>query len=150
MRNFEADTISRAVHYIRVTSLSDFTALALPIDDGSKYRWQYASGNMNHRYQHMIVKRGKGLPGMALLLGRSLIKDIASKEANKPRFECSLMLAEGLHTAAAVPIPDGFGSAGVLMVGVRHPHSYTDTNLIYLEQCAIELSNLLEISRYKT
>jgi len=150
MSDFEADIISSSINYIRISSLSDFAALALPIDDGSRYRWEYASGNTNRRYQQMIVKRGRGLSGMALLLGRSLIKENRSNESSKLRIECSLMLAEGLQTAAAIPIPARMGDVGVLMVGVRHPHSYTSINLSYLQECAIELSLLLEESKHKT
>lgn len=139
MSDYETDIISNFIKHIRTSSFSDFVALALPIEKGNKYRWSFVSGNTNHRHQQMLVKRGKELSGMAMLLGRSLVKGSGSLEDEKYKLECPLMLAEGLKTAAAIPIPLKMGGMAVLFVGLRNVHHYTVSELSELEVLAREL-----------
>lgn len=140
MSDYETDLISSSINHIRTSSLSDFVALALPVENGNKYRWSYVSGNTNLRYQQMLVKRGKELSGMAVLLGRSLVKGNGSLEAEKYKLDCPLMLAEGLKTATAIPIALKMGGMAVLLVGLRHVHHYTANELSKLEALARALT----------
>jgi nitrogen regulatory protein A len=143
------DNISSSLKHIQTTSFSDFVALALPNRDGSRYRWHYAHGNQNQRYKQMLVKRGKGLPGMALLCGICLTKDARLTEPGDLTIDCPLMWAEALEAAAAIPLPTTSGDNGILMVGKRYSYCYSPAELVYLEECARYLTPLCETTKHR-
>jgi hypothetical protein len=141
MKLFEADAFSHYIDDLRMDTSSDFVALALSLDDGWKYHWHYASGSANYRYKRMTVKRGKGLPGLALTLGRT----VTSEGANGLKLECALMVVEGLCSAAAIPIGPAAGEIGVMMVGSRQPYVYSSSELQLFQNRAAELEAQLQL-----
>lgn len=136
------------LEHIRVRTHSDFAAMALPLGQGSGLlHWSCAAGNTNRRYEQMKVKRGRGLAGLALQIGRLLTWDAASGDAAKLHGmyrDCPVLMAEGLQAAAAVPLhsfllPD----AGLLLVGRRQPNAYSAAELLDVQTCAEALGDLL-------
>ncbi|WP_240419266.1 GAF domain-containing protein [Paenibacillus periandrae] len=148
MVEYEEDPMRRLIDHLRISSSHDFAALALPREDGRTYAWYYASGNMNHRYKGMVVKRGKGLPGLALRLGEAVISDSSSRNTGGEKLNCALMTAEGLHAAAAVPIGPLAAPNGIIMVGARQARLYTTTELQYLDSCAIEVGRAIQLHNH--
>jgi nitrogen regulatory protein A len=146
MHKCDIEAISGQIDRLRLYPFIDFAALALTEDEGRCYQWRYVSGNANQRYKRMVVKRGKGLPGMALLYGKLLVKDMQTAREGEFKVECPLMLAEGLQAAAALPIPSLPVPVGVLMVGSRQPSVYSAGNLQDLKAVAGELCGLLSSS----
>jgi nitrogen regulatory protein A len=147
MDDYETEVISQRMIHIRISTCSDFAALALLSEDRNRYRWHYATGNRNNRYMKMLVKRGKGLPGTALLLGRSMTIDHRKIESDKLEIDCPLMFAESLQAAMAIPILVSTKDIGVLMVGVRHENGYSKRDLNTLHKCARELERVLQASK---
>jgi nitrogen regulatory protein A len=148
MIEWKADAISDFIDRLRLGCSSDYAALALPHkEDGWKFKWCYASGSVNQRYKQMVIRRGKGLPGFALLLGRTLTHDQGMAEYEgalmRMKMECPLMLAEGLQAAAAVPMGASADEIGVLMVGQRKARVYSESDLLYIRDCAVQLIPLL-------
>ncbi|WP_262682010.1 hypothetical protein [Paenibacillus baimaensis] len=148
MVEYEGDPMRRLIDHLRISSSHDFAALALPREDGRTYAWHYASGNMNHRYKGMVIKRGKGLPGLAWRLGEAVISDSSSIDTAGEKLDCALMTAEGLHAAAAVPIGPLAAPSGIIMLGIRQARLYTTTELQYLDSCAIEVGRAIQIHNH--
>ncbi|OMF04387.1 hypothetical protein BK127_33855 [Paenibacillus sp. FSL H7-0331] len=148
MVEYEGDPMRRLIDHLRISSSHDFAALALPREDGRTYAWYYASGNLNHRYKGMVVKRGKGLPGLAWRLGEAVISDSSSTDIGGEKLDCALMTAEGLHAAAAVPIGPLASPSGIIIVGARQARLYATTELQYLDSCAIEVGHAIQIHNY--
>lgn len=133
---------------IRVRTHSDFAGVALPLGLGSGLlQWSCAAGNTNRRYEQMKVKRGRGLAGLALQVGRLLTWDAASGEAAKLHDlyrDCPLLMAEGLQAAAVVPLHSSLlPDAGLLLVGRRQPDAYSAAELLEVRACTAALGNLL-------
>lgn len=147
MSVYEADTISEFIHHIRLSTRSDFAALALLSQDGRRYRWQYTSGNQNDRYKQMVVRKGKGLAGMAVLLGRTLTIDSQSDLSIKLDMDSPLMMAEGLQAAAAIPVREAVGDHGVLVIGIRRTYCYSENELREFQGFADDLANMLTTTR---
>jgi nitrogen regulatory protein A len=151
MSDFEVEDLTYILKQIQVNSFSDFVALALPDELNDRYRWYYTVGNRNQRYKQMLVKRGKGLPGMAILLGRSIAQDNRFAESGGKSIDCPLMWAESLQAASAAPIPSatGSGDIGVIIIGKRNHYHYTKDDLVYLQQAARQLTPLCESVHHK-
>lgn len=144
----EGDQISRLMDHLRISTSNDFAALALPRDDGRTYAWHYASGSRNSRYKWMVVKRGKGLTGLAWLLGESVAMDASSTSMAGVKLECSLMNAEGLLAAAAAPLGPSAAPSGIVFVGTRQARLYTPSEIQYLNVCALEIDSAIQIQKY--
>ncbi|SFK78075.1 hypothetical protein SAMN03159341_101544 [Paenibacillus sp. 1_12] len=148
MVEYEGDPIRRLIDHLRISSSNDFAALALPREDGRTFAWYYASGNMNYRYKWMIVKRGKGLPGLAWMLGEAVAMDASSRDLAGVKLECSLMTAEGLRSAAAAPLGSSASPSGIVIMGTRQARLYTASELQYLNSCAIEMNFAIQLQKY--
>jgi nitrogen regulatory protein A len=142
MGKIVADTINKQIEDIRISSCSDFAALALPNDFGLLFHWHYASGNVNERYKRIVVRQGKGLPGMALMIGRVITMDEYPISREGLKIECAVMLAENLKSAVAVPIRTAFRNLGLFLVGNRRAHVYSADELAYLQTSGEEFSAL--------
>jgi nitrogen regulatory protein A len=149
MDDYETEVIGQRMNHIRISSYSDFAALALLSEDHNRYRWYLATGNRNIRYKKMLVRRGKGLPGMALLLGRSFTIDRREVVYDRLENDCPLMIAEGLQVAVAIPLLKLTEPIGILMVGIRHEKGYSQSDLITFHEGAKELERVLEVSKHK-
>jgi nitrogen regulatory protein A len=146
MGNCEEGSISAIINHLRMRPFVDFAALAVPHTEGRRYEWRYVSGNANQRHKRMFVKAGKGLPGAAMLYGRLAVKYRQTADEAGLVIDCPMMLAEGLQSAAAIPISTASKTAGVLMVGCRLPCVYSADDIEYLKQCAGELAVILKVN----
>jgi nitrogen regulatory protein A len=144
MSKTTVDTLSKQIDNIRVSSCSDFAALAPPDDFGLISHWYYASGNVNERYKRIVVRPGRGLPGKALMIGRIMAMNEYPFTAEGYKIECAIMLAENLKSAVAVPIRAASGNRGLLLVGNRQNHVYAAAELEYLQACSEELIDLID------
>ncbi|MCZ8518181.1 MULTISPECIES: GAF domain-containing protein [Paenibacillus] len=118
---------------LRTETGSDFVGIAVTDGSHRQGRWIGASGSQNDRYRHMVLKPGRGLAGTALLTARSVTGRAGSRQRASGDADCPLMLAEGLSSAAAVPIRHLGRMLGVLYVGMRQEHEYTPFSLTVLE-----------------
>lgn len=116
------EAITSELQRVREATSSDFAALALTEEAGSRIGWKYASGSANDRYRRMRLKPGSGIAGLAIRLGRPTVPDRAAAE--RLRQECPVMLAEHLASAIAVPFQTGPERTAVLLVGARRERIY--------------------------
>ncbi|MCP1312581.1 GAF domain-containing protein [Paenibacillus tyrfis] len=117
--------IAEQLHRLRLDTHSDFVAVALP-DSDQRIRFHYADGNDNDRYRHMIVRSGRGVAGVAILLDRMSRLEKGHPQFEKLRLECPVMLAEKLYAAVAIPVILPLNRRGVLLTGSRSFETYTD------------------------
>ncbi|MBD2847660.1 hypothetical protein IDH44_20915 [Paenibacillus sp. IB182496] len=121
MKDRDVSDLGAYIEEVRQRTASDFAALALPLPGGGRYSWQYASGNLNMRYRQMLVRRGKGLPGRALLLDRLVVWDGNGDAGEGHLGDSPIVLAERLLAAAALPLPLVADRRAVLLAGLRTP-----------------------------
>lgn len=119
---------------LRLSTSSDFSALALIDDREHRIRWAYASGNDNERYRQISLRMGRGLAGMAIRLGRPIVVDSSVPGYGQVSPEYSIMLAENLRAAIAVPVPAPGGIRGVLLVGSRAERVYPQEVIVQVTQ----------------
>lgn len=110
---------------LRSLTLSDFSALACIEKSEGLLRWKYVSGNLNCRYKNIAMRSGRGLAGLVIRHGRSIILDASIPDFNRKLQEEPIMLAEHLQSAIAVPIMMHQETAGVLLVGNRSRITYS-------------------------
>lgn len=107
----------------------DFVALNLvnTIDNSPILKWQYASGNLNNRYQRIVLNPGKGIAGTVFKTGKPMtIKNVDKEISMTELLRCPIVVAESLKSLGAVPLWESNRVAGVLLVGFREPYKLTD------------------------
>lgn len=114
---------------------SDFCAAAVYEPGSRQIRWSAAFGNANERFRHLVSRPGQGLAGEVIRVGRLVHKVYAPDELS--RSGDSIMVAERLLTAAAVPVYTEHGDiAGVLLMGRRTETPYSQEERKMLEEAA--------------
>ena len=107
----------------------DFVALNIvnTIDYSPILKWQFASGNLNNRYQRMVLHPGKGIAGTVFKTGKPMLVKNIHQEIPMNELHCyPIIVAEGLKSLGAVPLWENYRVAGVLLVGFRIEDSLTD------------------------
>lgn len=107
----------------------DFVALniVITIDNSPILKWQYASGNLNNRYQRMVLQPGKGIAGTVFKTGKPmLIKNVDQEIPMNEILSYHIVVAESLKSIGAVPLWKSNRVAGVLLVGFRKQDRLTD------------------------
>ncbi|MFT4415929.1 GAF domain-containing protein [Fredinandcohnia humi] len=117
--------IEHQLHEICTITSSDFSALAKLQQRTQDIYWEYAFGNRNERYKHMVGKPGKGLAGSVIRLGTTMIVDQDSPGFEQLRLQSPIMLAENLQSAVAVPVQCKGKISGILLVGSRFRKKYS-------------------------
>ena len=121
----------------------DFIGLALQDKNGLNIKWHYAIGNLNEKYKLITVRFGKGIAGKVISSGSPLmIEDFPNNVLGKP-IEQPIMLAENLVSSYAVPLFLKGGPKGVLLVGNREKHSYTEDFQSSVKESAGHLEKIL-------
>lgn len=116
---------------------SDFCAAAVYEPGSRQIRWSAAIGNANERFRHLVSRPGQGLAGEVIRVGRFVHKMYTPEELS--RSGDSIMVAEGLLTAAAVPVYATSGDiAGVLLMGRRTEKPYIQEERNILEEAAAQ------------
>lgn len=122
-------SILHVLERLRSLTSSDFIAWAPVTGQLKSIRWKYALGSRNDRIQHMRIKKGYGLAGAAVKLERMITLDDTHSDADWLRQHCPVMLAEHLHTAAAIPVKHSAVLTGLLYIGKRTPPGYREEEL---------------------
>lgn len=131
------DDATLLIELERLRSLTscDFVAIAPLQEHTGRIRWQYVIGNSNERYQQMVIKKGQGLAGSALRLGRWVKLDDTHPQRHQERLNCPLMLAEQLQAAAVFPLVPNASSQikGLLFIGKREPTRFEHGELLAVQ-----------------
>ncbi|NQX62977.1 GAF domain-containing protein [Paenibacillus qinlingensis] len=129
-------TLLRELERLRSLTSCDFVAIAPLHEHAARIRWQYVIGNSNHRYQQMVIKKGQGLAGSALRLGRCVKLDDTYPQHHQERLHCPLMLAEQLQAAAVFPLVPNASSQikGLLFIGKREQTRFEHGELLAVQE----------------
>ena len=120
-----------AIDQLRQQFDFDFVALNIvnTIDDSPILKWQYAAGNLNNRYQRVVLHPGKGIAGTVFKTGKPMLVKNVDEEIPKSELFCyPIILAENLKSIYAVPLWENHRVVGVLLVAFRKQNSFTDTS----------------------
>ncbi|MGX6444787.1 GAF domain-containing protein [Neobacillus sp. K501] len=123
----------------------EFVGLAFQNEVGPDVRWHYAAGNLNDKYKRITVRFGKGIAGKIISSGSPMMlsnfpDDIYGKITDYP-----IMLAEKLVSCFAVPLFFNFVPKGVLLVGKRISHTYTENDQEKVKESALTLEKILKV-----
>ena len=119
----------------------DFVALTIVnnIDDSPILKWQYAAGNLNNRYQRVVLHSGKGIAGTVFKTGKPMLVKNVDKEIPKDELFCyPIILAEHLKSIYAVPLWETYRVVGVLLVAFRRQDSFTDLSFDKFQQYIVK------------
>lgn len=128
-------TMLEKLEQLRSLTSCDFMALAPLHEHAGRNRWKYVIGNSNDRYQQMVIKKGQGLAGSVLRLGRWVKLDDTHPKRHQERLNCPLMLAEQLQTAAVFPLVPNASSLikGLLFIGKREQTRFEHDELLAVQ-----------------
>lgn len=111
----ELDTLRREYQF-------DFAGLALPMEDhvGTKIKWRFVSGNINDRYQRIILRHGRGVAGNVMKTGKPMIiRDATQNDIQNTLFNFPIIISEALTSLIAIPLWHNHRVKGVLLFGQR-------------------------------
>ncbi|MDY5061129.1 nitrate respiration regulation accessory nitrate sensor NreA [Staphylococcus simulans] len=111
-----------ALEEIREEEQFDFAAIALPEDDSHSavIKWRHASGNLNNRYQLIVLRPGKGLAGLVIRTGsRMIIDDVNTVLSPNDKLSYPIVLSESLTAMVAIPLWHENRVYGALLLGQR-------------------------------
>ncbi len=122
----------------------DFVGLAIQNKVGPDVSWHYASGNLNDKYKRISVRFGKGIAGKIISTGTPMNttdfpNNIIGKVTDYP-----IMLAEKLVSTYSVPLFFNAVPKGVLLVGKRERHSFSEHAQEQVMESAHTLEQLLK------
>ncbi|UXV35523.1 nitrate respiration regulation accessory nitrate sensor NreA [Staphylococcus sp. IVB6181] len=112
-----------ALNDIREEGQFDFAAIALPEDSSHSavIKWKYASGNINNRYQLIVLRPGKGLAGLVIRTGsRMVIYDVDTALSSNDKLGYPIVLSEALTSMVAIPLWNNNRVYGALLLGQRN------------------------------
>jgi nitrogen regulatory protein A len=104
----------------------DFVGLALQNKTGPDVRWHYATGNLNEKYKLITVRFGKGIAGKIISSGSAMKLEDFPNDMNGKVTDYPIMLAEKLVSTYAVPLFFHDIPKGVLLIGKRESHAFTE------------------------
>ncbi|NOU64605.1 GAF domain-containing protein [Paenibacillus sp. LMG 31461] len=138
-------TLLTELERLRSLTSCDFVAIAPLQEHTGRNRWQYVIGNSNDRYQQMVIKKGQGLAGTALRLGRWVKLDGSHPNRQQERLHCPLMLAEQLQAAAVFPLVPNASSQikGLLFIGKREQTRFEHGELLAVQDTLNTLTSYL-------
>lgn len=122
----------------------EFVGLAIQNEVGPDIRWRYASGNLNDKYKRITVRFGKGIAGKVISSGGTMMIQDFPNDINGKAIEHPIMLAEKLVSSYAVPLFFNGVPKGVLLVGKRSGHTFSDHEQEIVQESASVLENVLK------
>ncbi|MBP1990781.1 GAF domain-containing protein [Paenibacillus eucommiae] len=140
--------IEQELDHLRALTSSDFSAIAWRDDHDNRIRWKYVSGNQNERYHSIALKPGRGLAGLVIRLGRTIVVDEASVHLDRLRQEYSIMLVEQLQMAVAFPMMINNETSGVLLIGNRSKGLYPQQDAALIEKSINLLNPLIHLVKF--
>lgn len=139
----EKPEVEEACRDLRNEVGCDFAALAIQNKIGPDVKWHYASGNRNDKYKRITVRYGKGIAGKVISTGRPLMVTDFPSDISGKVLEHPIMLAEQLISAYAAPVFFNGVPKGVLLIGKRNRHLYTEKEQESVRQKAKRLEEIV-------
>lgn len=133
---------------IRSSVSGDFAALALGVSDGRLFRWTLVSGNETERSETMMFRSGRGVGGLAIRVGRTIVWNENDAAMDHLYRECPLMLAERLRSAVTAPVVVQRENRGVVLVGSRTGYLFTREDMAAVTLAARRIEELTEANRF--
>ncbi|HYK71514.1 MAG TPA: GAF domain-containing protein [Pseudoneobacillus sp.] len=123
---------------------SEFVGLAIQNEVGPDVRWHCAVGNLNDKYKRITVRYGKGNAGRVISTGNPVMitnfpENILGKSTDYP-----IMLAEKLVSSYAVPLFFNGLPKGVLLVGNRFEHTFSEEEQLLIKNSASILEESIQ------
>lgn len=123
---------------------ADFVGVAIQNEVGPDVRWRCAVGNLNEKYKRITVRYGKGNAGRVISTGSSIMitkfpENIVGKSTDYP-----IMLAEKLVSSYAVPLFFNGIPKGVLLVGNRIEHTFSEEEQTLIKKSASILEKAIQ------
>ena len=123
----------------------EFLGIALQKQNELDIGWPFVKGNHTEKHKWINVRYGKGIAGKVISTDRPMQlidfpNDIIGISTDYP-----IMLAEKLTSSYAVPLRVEGAPKGVLMVGCRHSHVFSEQDHKELQELARELEKLLPL-----
>ncbi|WP_138493626.1 GAF domain-containing protein [Paenibacillus pinistramenti] len=106
----------------------DFMSLALvePAEFNYVIKWKFASGNLNDGYKRILLKSGRGVPGIVFKTGKPLlIPYVPDFVGPENIFQYPIIKLEDLISLVAVPVWHDGRVAGILLGGYRDDRRVT-------------------------
>lgn len=100
----------------------DFAGIAMALDTNlsSHIKWQYVSGNLNHRYKNIVLRSGRGIAGIVIKSGKQItIQDMTNSPYQDQLFNYPIIQSEQLTALVAMPLWRQNRVCGVLLFGQR-------------------------------
>ncbi|MDR1422104.1 MAG: GAF domain-containing sensor histidine kinase [Coriobacteriales bacterium] len=118
----------RALDRLRQTFGFDFVALSLvPAGRHPVLTWQYASGNLNSRYQRIILASGLGILGLVFKTGKPLFyPDVNRAISREDLVSYPIIIGEGLASLCAVPLWGEGALSAIMLAAFRYVGGMTD------------------------
>ncbi|PTK10793.1 nitrate respiration regulation accessory nitrate sensor NreA [Mammaliicoccus sciuri] len=117
---------------IRSTYGVDFVGLAMTSEDAAYFhiKWQYVSGNLNHRYQNIVLRSGRGIAGIVIKSGKPIeIRDLKESPYNDHPFNYPIVQSEQLTSLLAIPLWKKYRVCGVLLLGQRDDKLFPEIDM---------------------
>ncbi|MFV5937075.1 nitrate respiration regulation accessory nitrate sensor NreA [Mammaliicoccus sciuri] len=117
---------------IRSTYGVDFVGLAMTSEDASHFhiKWQYVSGNLNHRYQNIVLRSGRGIAGIVIKSGKPIeIRDLKESPYHDQLFNYPIVQSEQLTSLLAIPLWKKYRVYGVLLLGQRDDKLFPEIDM---------------------
>lgn len=128
-----------ALEQLRHCLACDLSAVARFDRRNNRIKYEVVSGEITNRLTQMIIKPGSGVAGQVIRYGRPYILDASSPNLDKERNANPAMLAERLYSVMAVPLYQEEQINGVLMVGKRENHRFSEEELAQLIELASKI-----------
>lgn len=122
----------------------EFVGLAIQNEVGPDVRWHCCAGNLNDKYKRITVRYGKGIAGRVISSGSPMMitkfpEQIIGKSTDYP-----IMLAEKLVSSFAVPLFFSGIPKGVLLVGNRAKHHFSDEEQQLVKKSAVYVEGAIK------
>jgi nitrogen regulatory protein A len=125
----------------------EFVGLAIQNEVGPDVRWHCCAGNLNEKYKRITVRYGKGIAGRVISSGSPMMITKFPEEIMGKSTDYPIMLAEKLVSAYAVPLFINGIPKGVLLVGTRDEHHFSEEELKLVKKSAVYLEGAITIGR---
>ncbi|MCD3219164.1 nitrate respiration regulation accessory nitrate sensor NreA [Mammaliicoccus sciuri] len=117
---------------IRSTYGVDFVGLAMTSENSAHFhiKWQYVSGNLNHRYQNIVLRSGRGIAGIVIKSGKPIeIRDLKESPYHDQLFNYPIVQSEQLTSLLAIPLWKKYRVYGVLLLGQRDDKLFPEIDM---------------------
>ena len=113
-------TYSQAVEHLCARYGFDFSAIGIAPEFGEALQWKYACGNTGERFRRIALTPGRGIGGIVLKTGRSmLLTDIDNQLDPRDFSSYPIVFAEDLRSFCCLPLSDGVHVIGAVLCGFR-------------------------------